>query len=263
MKITRLTVIILITAVAAGTSSCIMNLLCINGNGIIDTEERESPAFTRILNTTSAEIILTTGEETGILIETDINLLQYYRTSVSGNRLEIETRGANCIRPSSKTIIYITAAETHSISVTGSGDFLADTLTGEETDILSTGSGDIFLDYVEGDDININITGSGDVVVYDSQSDNVETRLSGSGDLTVNGISASGNFTLTGSGNCYASDLYLYTANILITGSGDAYTDVSNELIATITGSGDIYYRGNPHIYSNISGSGRLIPVNK
>ena len=262
MKTSKIIIATLIITLIMGLSSCVMNILCIDGNGRIESEERSSPEFSKIINTTSAEVILTTGEQTGIVIETDSNLLQYFRTSVSNNTLEIETKGANCIRPSSKTVIYITAENINGISLTGSGDLSADNLLGSTIELKSSGSGDMFIEYAEGDDIKIKISGSGDVMVYDSWSDAVEARLSGSGDLIISGESVDGNFTSSGSGECYAGELLLSISNILISGSGDVYTSVSNELIASISGSGNIYYKGNPVIYSNITGSGRLIKVN-
>jgi hypothetical protein len=262
MKTSKVIIAWLIITIIMGLNSCVMNLLCVDGNGIIESEDRSSPEFSKILNTTAAEVILTTGEQTGVVIETDINLLQYFRTSVSNNTLEIETRGANCIRPSSKSVIYITAENINGISLTGSGDLSANELLGSDIELKSSGSGNMFIEYVEGDDIDIKISGSGDVIVYDSWSDAVEARLTGSGNLTISGESVDGNFTSSGSGECYAGELSLSTSNILISGSGDVYTSVSNELIATISGSGNIFYKGNPVIYSNITGSGRLIQVN-
>ena len=120
----------------------------------------------------------------------------------------------------------------------------------------------MYIDYTEGNDNEVNISGSGDVVVYDAWSDNMEARLTGSGDLSISGESAASNFTLSGSGECYAGDLLVSISNILISGSGDAYTNVSDELIGSISGSGNIYYKGNPEIYSNITGSGRIIKLN-
>ena len=262
MKASKLIIASIIITIIIGFSSCIINVFCIDGNGIIESEERSSPEFSKITNTTSAEVILTTGEQTGIVIETDSNLLQYYRTSVSSNTLVIETRGANCIRPSSKPVIYITAENIDGISLTGSGDLYANNLLGSTIELKSSGSGDMYIDYTEGDDIEVKISGSGDVVVYDSWSDNVEARLTGSGDLSISGESAAGNFTLSGSGESYAGDLLVSISNILISGSGDAYTNVSDELIGSISGSGNIYYKGNPEIFSNITGSGRIIKLN-
>lgn len=261
MRASKLIIATLIINIIAGFSSCIINVFCIDGNGIIESEERSSPDFSKITNTTSAEVILTTGEQTGIVIETDGNLLQYYRTSVSSNTLVIETRGANCIRPSSKPVIYITAENIDGISITGSGDLFADNMLGNNIELKSSGSGNMFIDYAEGNDIEIKISGSGDIAVYDSWSDAVEARLSGSGDLSISGESASANFTLSGSGECFAGELLVSVSNILISGSGDAYTNVSDELIASISGSGNIYYKGNPEIYSNITGSGRIIKL--
>jgi len=262
MKTSKPIIAALFITIIFGFSSCIINVFCIDGNGIIESEERSSPEFSKITNTTSAEIILATGEQTGIVIETDSNLLQYFRASVSSSTLVIETRGANCIRPSSQPVIYITAESIDGILLTGSGDLYANNLIGNSIELKSSGSGDMFIDYAEGNDIEIKISGSGDVVAYDSWSDAVEARLSGSGDLSISGESAEGNFTLSGSGESYASELLVSVSNILISGSGDAYTNVSDELIASISGSGNIYYKGNPVIYSNITGSGRIIKLN-
>lgn len=239
--------------------SCIFNLLCINGNGIEETEEIISPDFTGVINTTQANVIFEKGDNFNISITADANILQYFKTSVSGSNLEIEVKGANCIRPVNKPVIYITAPQIKELAVLGSGDFIADSLSGSNIIITSTGSGNINIENAEGESIRTKISGSGNISINNLIADSYKAIISGSGDMNLSGISQSGLITSTGSGNLYAYDLISSICNILISGSGDVLTTVENEMIATLTGSGNLYYKGDPEIFMNVSGSGRII----
>jgi hypothetical protein len=258
MTKTRILLLSLLALSIAALSSC-LGVLCVNGNGIIRSEERDMIDFVEIINSTSADIIFEVGDEFSVVVEADANLLQYLVTTVRSNTLEIETKGVSCIRPTANATVYIIAPELESCKSTGSGDFIGDDMLAEKVWLKNTGSGDIFVDYIEADDIDITMTGSGDILVYDSYSENIEVTISGSGDNTISGQSDNATFTSTGSGENHAGDLDLLTADVLITGSGDIYTWVRNELIAKLTGSGNLYYTGDPDITSTVTGSGRII----
>jgi len=250
---------ILVIIVSALTLNSCLNILCVNGNGIAETETRNPGEFTAIINTTDADVIYHTSEEFSVTVKADANLITYYKTEIEGNSLEIITRGVNCMRHITHPVINVYAPVITELKSTGSGDIIADTITGTETGFLITGSGDVFVDYCESGETDISITGSGDMNLNNSVSNEINITISGSGDCKVTGDAETGHFTTTGSGNNQAYNLYLDICNASISGSGDIYTTVLNELYVSLTGSGNLYLKGDPEIYKTITGSGRIV----
>ncbi|MEZ5011201.1 MAG: DUF2807 domain-containing protein [Bacteroidales bacterium] len=193
----------------------------------------------------------------------DENLMKYYTTSVTNNCLRIEIEGTNCVRPVTPTVIRITAPGLSVITLSGSGNILADTISGPETGVINSGSGDITISYAESVTNENSLSGSGDITIEELYSDEITILVTGSGDMTASGIGETGIFTSTGSGQNYAGNLELVNCTALISGSGDIYTQVSDEIHATLTGSGNLYYTGTPQVYQTTTGSGRIIHLQK
>ena len=260
-KINKLEIIIVIF-IMIGASSC-LGIICVNGNGVLVSDERDETGFAGIENSTMANVHFTKSDIYSIIVEADENLQQYIKTSVSSGILEIHTRGTQCIRPDRTPVIYITGPEMSDINLSGSGDIFSDTLLGEDINIYDSGSGNIKSNFAESDEIEIKNSGSGNITLHEMITDEATFKITGSGDITVEGNTTTSNISSTGSGNLNADDLISELCNTLISGSGNVYVRVIDELIASLTGSGNLYYIGNPDIHQNITGSGRIIKIYK
>jgi len=245
------------------TTSCILNMVCIRGNGVPATEERATGSFTGILNATQADVIFETGDDISVLIESDENLLPYVTTPVRKGTLEIDIKGTSCIKTVSQTFVRITAPSMDSFTLEGSGDMIADQISGDNVHLVSTGSGNMSVDMIESTNSSVKLSGSGDITVHNSQMQEITLNVTGSGDANISGHADNGYFTSTGSGACFCSDLYLSDCNATISGSGDIYASVSGNLNATITGSGNLYYLGDPVITLSRTGSGHIIQLSR
>jgi hypothetical protein len=260
-KINRIEIIFTL-AILLGATSC-LGIICVNGNGILASEDRPETGFSGIDNSTSANVKYTLSDNYSIVVEADENLMSYFKTSVSSGVLEISTSGTQCIRPDRTPVIYITGPELSEVYLSGSGDIFADTLSGNEIKIYDSGSGNIISNYAQASEIEIKNSGSGNITIYDIISTEASFKISGSGDISAEGSTETLNLTSTGSGNLNAEDLESGLFNTLISGSGNVYVHVIDELIASLTGSGNLYYTGNPDIHLNTIGSGRIININK
>lgn len=119
------------------------------------------------------------------------------------------------------------------------GDDLKITLVVSELERIDVrGSGDVVADGVTGSELGIEINGSGDVEFDSVDADSVEVSVNGSGSVDVRGAAAS--------------------ADVSINGSGDVRVGVTESLTSSIRGSGSVYYAGNPVVTSDIQGSGDL-----
>jgi len=241
-------------------TSCIKDLICINGNGILETELRTSTGFNGIVNSTSIDVIFKKADSVSVSVRAESNLLSHIVTETVDGNLEIRTVPGNaCFDFVHQPVITVTSPELSSVLSTGSGALIADTLSGASVSIKMTGSGDVTAGTIICGDFSITLTGSGNIDVTKASCDNSDFLISGSGDIGIKGNSDTGQLRISGSGNISAGEFLIMEAIEIISGSGNIYTMVENSLNATISGSGNIYVNGDPEINQNISGSGRII----
>lgn len=246
--------------IAFGTSSCLKNVICIDGNGNLITESRPVTQINEIASTTSIDVIYRKADSVSITINAESNLVEHIVTSTGGGRLEIRTDPRNtCFNYTVRPSITVTSPQLTEVDLTGSGSFEADSLIAANVAIRSTGSGNLYAGYVSSDDLLIGLTGSGDVSVNSATCLESDFTLTGSANLEIAGKAGKGTMRVTGSGDVKSVGYEITAATETITGSGNIYTMVVNTLNAVISGSGNIYVKGNPVINQSVSGSGRII----
>lgn len=254
-KITVLTIIL-----AVSTTSCIKDLICINGNGVIETESRNTSSFNQIENSTEADVIYRQSDNVSITVKAESNLLGHIVTETVNGNLKIKTDPWNaCLDYHERPVITVTSPELKNIILSGSGTLFADIMSSNSIIIRLSGSGDIVTENISCDNLTVSLSGSGDIKITDASCKDADIFLSGSGNICISGDSNNGHLRISGSGNIDSDGLQLNTATETISGSGNIFTHVVSSLIAVISGSGNIYLKGNPSINQTVSGSGRII----
>ena len=244
------------------TSSCIKNLLCVEGDGYLVTETRRVTSFNELRNSTSFEVIYRQADTLGISISAEENIMNYIETNVYDESLEIRTSPATiCLDYNEKPVVTVTSPFLIKIFNSGSGSIIADRMTGGTVTIKNSGSGDISAELAECDDFEAILSGSGDIDIQTLVCLNSDISLSGSGNISVSGNCETTHLKVSGSGNFYGSGMETSTASVMISGSGSTYTNIEEFLDGHISGSGNIYVKGDPEIEQTISGSGRIIRV--
>jgi hypothetical protein len=242
------------------TTSCIKNIICINGNGDLQTAERIAAGFNQAVNTTSVNVVYRRADSTSITITAESNLIPHILTVVNSGRLEIRTDPRNaCFDARQTPLVTITSPELNFMELTGSGNFQADTLSGSSVEVRSSASGEISVDIITCEDLDIHLTGSGDIEIINATCREAILSATGSGDLTISGSGETLDVQTTGSGSMEALGFMFTSVKARVTGSGNIHTHALNSLNAVITGSGNIYVRGNPVINQTITGSGKII----
>lgn len=229
---------LLILAATFMLHGCYIDNVCINGNGIPRTEMRTLQSFTGIVSNGSFEVYVHPSQRHEVEIDAESNLLPYIRTSVSGGRLFIETRGTHCINPGMTIIVNVYVPYVESLTLNGSGLIKVDNL------ML--------------DNLSLQLNGSG-VIEADAEVVNLDARISGSGNIWLTGLAETSDMRISGSGNFEAYGFVQKQCYTTISGSGNAYVRVTQLLDVSISGSGNVYYRGNPAVRQQITGSGRVI----
>lgn len=245
-------------------------------------ETRSVETFTKISFRVPGKLYLRQGSPQKVEIEGDSEVLEKIETRVESGRLIVgnEEKWFNWTwHNDDKVNVYVTVKDIDAISVSGSGDLIAETkLTGSDFDLKVSGSGSLLAEIDANGDIEADVSGSGDINLkgkcrnYDSDvsgsgkvnlsiaiADRATFGVSGSGKILATGTAQSVKTSISGSGKVLAANLEADKCEVRISGSGDVEINVKNELDASISGSGSVSYKGNPnHVNSHASGSGHI-----
>lgn len=244
-------------------------------------ETREVSTFTKISFRTSGKVYVKQGSPQKVEIEGSADVLEKIKTKVEGNKLTIGPEGSWnnwSWGNDDKVTVYITVANVEGLSVSGSGDMIAQTkITGNELDLNVSGSGSLTAE-IEAGNVEADVSGSGNMELKGkcksfasdiSGSGGVDLNLSiagaadfeisGSGEVKAAGSAQTVKADITGSGKILAANLETDKCDVDISGSGDVEINVKTELEARITGSGTVSYKGNPaRVNADSSGSGKV-----
>jgi hypothetical protein len=223
-------------------TSCVPPYLnCIDGNGNLTTESRVVSNFEKVESLGSYNVYVSLDSVQSVFVEAESNILNYIETKVDNNTLIIKTQNGRCIDNHEPINIYVKTPYVSSLSLSGSGNIVADSLNAENMKVRLSGSGDVTAK-IFCNNLNVNLTGSGDI--------------------KLSGIAEKSDIELTGSGNISSLPLLENKSFTTITGSGDVYISVSEFLDVKISGSGSVYYQGNPAVNFDVTGSGQIINYN-
>ena len=242
MKTNKITLMLLLLAFLAGSSSCVDELF-VEGNGISKTEIRQASGFSQIASNGDFNVTVQPGNSYSVEVTAESNLLSYIETDVVGSTLKIRTRGLYSLRDHRSIEVNVTTPILNGLSLSGSGNIRTGSFTAKQ---------DIF---------HIEISGSGDI---DSEvnANKIKANVSGSGTIFVQGVAPETNFVVSGSGKIKAYDLIQENCNATISGSGDMFVNASETIDANISGSGRVFYINHPAVHTSISGSGKIVDKN-
>jgi hypothetical protein len=245
-------------------------------------ETRNVETFTKISFRIPGKLYLRQGSPQKVELEGNKDMLAKVETDVEGGRLIIgrEERWFNWNWHNEDHItVYITVKDIDALSVSGSGDLIAQTkLTGADFDLKVSGSGSLQAEIEASGDMeadvsgsgridlkgkfrnyNTDVSGSGRVVLAATIAETADFGVSGSGKIEASGTVQRVKTSISGSGKVLAANLEADKCEVRISGSGDVEINVKSELDANISGSGSVSYKGNPsHVNSHASGSGHV-----
>lgn len=203
-------------------------------------ETRDVKDFTGVSLSIAANIYLTQANSYKVELVADADLLEKIETVVDGNTLKIKRRNnLDWSWSNKKVLVYITMPQVEKLSISGSGDIVAQTP-------------------INSNRLDMGISGSGDIKIEDLSVKAIDVSISGSGDILLAGknISESATYSVSGSGDIRAEGLQCKKVEVHVSGSGDVRVWAVDELNSKVSGSGDVYYKGRPLINSKSSGSG-------
>ncbi len=204
-------------------------------------ERREVAGFDEVVLEGSGIIILTQGEQDGLVIETDEKLMPRLKSEVVEGRLRLGLKSWLDIFTHINfppVHYYVTMREVHGVLISGSGKLQAGRIETDRLRLKTSGTGEMSVEELRSGDLDINFSGSGKAVLGGA----VETQ-------TVR---------ISGSGEVHADRLDCAEARVHVSGSGKVRVRAGRRLDVHISGSGDIGYIGQPSISHHISGAGKI-----
>ena len=216
------------------------NFFCLEGDGVLETQERGITKFSGINASSSFAVDVVYSTDRSITVEADKNLQQKILTYVENGDLILETDMDICLTSSNpiKVTVYCPLVES----------------------VISSGSGDVDIFDFEVDYFNVTLSGSGDISLQNLiVHDNLDLSLPGSGNFVVDGKATKVQYLLSGSGDIKAKSMRVNSCKTVLSGSGSVFTWVYNDLEVILTGSGDVYYYGDPELTKRVTGSGSII----
>jgi len=206
-------------------------------------ETREVPSFEEVGISVTADVTISQGKETSLILVGDSYTLEHIQTNVLEGKLKIKYSTWKW-NNYPKVKIYITSPDWRGIYVSGSANVINETPLKSERLIL-------------------NLSGSGNIQLDRLKVIKAETRISGSGSIQVAGSQKAGSLTVAVSGSGHVNALKLETGNVdvKIAGSGNVKVFADKKLNAIVAGSGSVYYRGSGTVDAKVSGSGKVRKV--
>jgi hypothetical protein len=269
----------------------------INGSGNIIKKDLQVSKIEKVVNLTSANIIITQSESDKLTVELDDNLIQYFEYKGDKNEIEITFNKSN-VQPT-KFNVYINVSDLKKLENNGSGNISStNTIKAKSFEFEHTGSGNsniniyasTFKSEITGSGnakinsdaeiCSIEHTGSGNISISNENNNatvrfehtgsgksNINTKckildlsVMGSGDTKLQGNAATLNLEATGSGDISGENFITDNSKINMYGSGNAELKCNISADIEITGSGDLKLSGDYKIGKiSMTGSGKLI----
>jgi hypothetical protein len=207
-----------------------------------ENQVREVPPFSEISLRVSGKLYIRQGDDQSVEISAKASTMEEIITEVRGRTLNIRFKPKNLIISNfnpGNIEITVTVPEINALSVSGTGDIIADRLVNSRIiDLTVSGSGNIFMDELNSERVKATISGSGDIEIK--------------GGKIVQELSV----VISGSGNVRAGSYEASSVDVKIAGSGNCDVYTNGNLKARVAGSGSVYYHGNPSVDTSVLGSG-------
>ena len=215
-----------------------------NDNGLangkaITTQMAATGSFSKVNTVGPDDVNFVTGDSFSIKAEGDAEAIKLLRYTVKDRTIIIgRSKKGWWSSDGGSVTVTITAPLLTEAALAGSGNFKADTMSG--------------------DALMLAIAGSGDATISNVSGQKLDGKIAGSGSATLFGTIGDADFAVLGSGNINAAKLIAATANVSIAGSGDVRVNASKTVDANIAGSGDVTVTGGAKCSKSVVGSGKV-----
>lgn len=211
------------------------------GDAGVVTLQRNVGTFSKIVVGSAINVILTKGTNQSVSVETNANLQDKVITEVSGDQLELSTKGLNRV---DKLNIYITTPQLNAIDATGASRVsMTNEMQADRFDIEASGASKV--------DININCNelsgefSGASVSTILTTANHVQSEVSGASVVTFKGFAASSDMEVSGASKLKALELITDNSSAEISGVSHASITARKRLSAELSGNSTLSYLEN------------------
>lgn len=226
---------------ALGLGGCNqLDYTLVRGSGpVIEQHHGLGQQVTRVEAAVPASIHLKAGEQRGIVIRGQEDLLPYLVLTERDDTLEMKVRDGYRFELSEPIDIDITLPRVEALALAGLARGDLSGFKGNELVLSVAGLGDIVADRLEVNRLEGNVAGAGSLALGQGSAREIELNVAGAGGVSGEGFEGR-------------------EVEVNIAGSGDVKVRASGQLKIGIAGAGSVGYWGDPALTSEIAGSGRV-----
>ena len=215
----------------------------IRGSGTLAIEEHDISGIRGVAVTNQGDLFIEFGDDEGLRIEAEDNLLQYITVKQKGSTLVIGTeRGVHNLRNTKPIRYYLTVSDLEEVTATSAGDIMVPEVRRDRFQATATSAGDITIEAFYGDFFHAHVTSAGDVSVNGGEVALMDIAVSSAGDFDGRHLKA-------------------IRADVSISSAGDATVWVTEHLDASISSVGDLRYIGDPELDISRSSHGKAVKL--
>lgn len=210
----------------------------VKGNGDVTTESRDLNGFDGVTACCNINVELRQGAF-AVKVEAESNLLEYIRTEVSGDRLEIGFKRNTNISAREKITVYVTLPDLEYVGGSSSSE------------ITCNGS-------FKGNDLQVDVS-SGAYIELAFSGDRLYTDASSGGKIMVSGSAGRIKANASSGARIDAGDFTAKIADAGASSGAGIVVNASDELEADASSGGSIRYKGSPaNVDSDTSSGGSV-----
>ncbi len=259
MRKTSLPVVALFLTLAAVLFASCAPGCPLRGSGNVVEEQRDVSGFDRVSLKGIGNLKIEIGDEEGLRIEAEDNLLPHIKSEVSDGTLTIAFKWGVRPNPTKPIDFYLVAKELEEITISGAGTVEADSLSAEDFSLIIAGAGEMNIGDMEAESLEIDIAGAGDITIETLLAESLDASIAGSGKISIkDGKTEEQDISISGSGKYKAKSVENARAEVDIAGSGSVVLSATDSLETDIAGSGSVEYVGRPEVELNVVGSGTV-----
>lgn len=219
--------VLLSAVLALGSLACsAVGWSVVRGSGHVAEETYDVSGFDGVALAGIGTVYVEIGEEEGLCLEAEDNLIEHFRIEVRGDTLHIEVKEFVSLVPTEPVKFYLTAKALNNISVSGSGNVEAPALEADDFGIKVSGSGDVSIDELAAAGLDVKVSGSGDVTISGGEIGDQYITVSGSGTHKAGEVGAVKaqqiTVKVTGSGKVELGQLETAAVDVEVSGAGKA-----------------------------------------
>lgn len=231
---------VIAVAMVAGVSACDETNVTINGDHGKKLSELDlsGPAPSELVLLSPDEVEITNGEKLAISVDGDAEAVDRLRFSLKDGSLAILREGKIGYGGGKIAVVHVTMPAPRKLDMLGSGKIRAAALA---------------------PDASVTVAGSGQIEAGSVSGDSLDVTLPGSGSFRAAGNVGKLDLTILGSGSAQLDAVKAERAKVSIAGSGGATFASDGEVEADIMGSGTVTVKGRARCKVSAMGSGKLI----